>query len=92
MTFLKCNLTQNDFYSAHGVFDSNSKARYKPIDETDGRFFNVRFTANNATVKALYSKLQYENNTFRKPCLTCGTLVKPELQDQHNEAYHPTHH
>lgn len=30
-----------------------------------------------------------ENERLRKPCPTCNTLVKPELQKQHNTMYHP---
>lgn len=30
-----------------------------------------------------------ENALFRKPCPTCQTLVKPSLQQQHDDAYHP---
>lgn len=37
---------------------------------------------------ALLAALKHENETLRKPCPTCGNLVRPELLDQHNEAYH----
>lgn len=43
----------------------------------------------NKAIARITAAAARENALYRKPCPTCGTLVKPELQDQHNEAYHP---
>lgn len=39
-------------------------------------------------LKNKINHLKFENITQRKPCKLCGNLVKPELLQQHYDAYH----
>lgn len=45
-------------------------------------------TARSRAIKRLTKFYREENERLRKPCKTCGTLVRPELQQQHDDAYH----
>lgn len=48
-----------------------------------------RYGSRKEQLQLLLDRLRHENETTRKPCPICSNLVKPELQDEHNAAYHP---
>lgn len=49
--------------------------------------FNNRIQKKSEAV-TLLERLKLENQQLRKSCKKCNNLVKPELLQQHNEAYH----
>jgi hypothetical protein len=50
--------------------------------------FHAKFSERGARFRERLEELRQEHALLRKPCPTCGNLVKPELQGQHDDAYH----
>ena len=90
MSSIECDpSSQDSSFISSGVFSTSIKMRFYPSEPMDGRAFQPKFRNNKNQLLVFYRHMVMENKTLRKPCLVCGTLVKPELQEEHNEAYHP---